>query len=89
MGAIDALIGRGAEIEGNAGAGDDTPVDIAAKTNSLEAVAALARHGAVLSRSLRLATAISELRVVVALLEAGADPNEPNSDGATPLHTAV
>ena len=87
--AIDALIELGAEVEGGPGVGYDTPVEIAAKTGSLEAVAALARHGAALNTALKRATTMSELRVVVALIEAGADPNGSDSDGDTPLHYAV
>lgn len=89
VGAIDALMELGAEVEGDPANNRDTPVEIAAKTASLEAVAALARHGAALNDALQCAVERDRLDVVVALLEAGADPNETNSEGDTPIHAAV
>eukprot|EP00752_Nemacystus_decipiens_P009727 g8687.t1 len=89
VGAIDALIKLGANVEGDPASSRDTPVDIAAKTASLEAIAALAGHGAALNSALHRAVTHSELKVVVALLEAGADANESNSEGETPLHGAA
>lgn len=89
VGAIDTLIKLGANIAGDIAASFETPVDIAGKTGSLEAIAALARHGAVLNDALQHATIHSKLKVVVALLEAGADPNEANFEGCTPMLTAA
>lgn len=89
VGAIDALINLGADVEGDPTNRYDTPVMIAGETGSLEAVAALARHGAALDEALQRAIIHSELNVVVALLEAGADSNKADSEGDASLHTAV
>jgi ankyrin repeat protein len=82
------LLEKGANVEDRDSI-EQTPLIVATQHGCQQLVKILLEKGANIHRSLAVATEENHLDIARMLLDAGADPNEQNTDGETPLEIAL